>query len=73
MLFKRGLPPESMNLMTAGTMIPACILVAWLVFKWMHSNGWVGGRAEFWFVLFGVGTGLYNFFRLIARHGPRKK
>jgi hypothetical protein len=70
---KRGLSPETLDLMSAGTMIPACILVAWLLYLWMHHNGWVGEKAEFWFILFGVVTGLYNFLRIVARHGSRKQ
>jgi len=72
-VFKRGLSPGTMDLLTAGTMIPSCILVAWLVYKWMHYNRWIGEQWEVWFVLFGIGTGFYNFFRMIARHGSGKK
>jgi len=67
------LSPENLDLLTAGTMIPACIFVAWLIFKWVHSNGWVGEKWEVAFVLFGIGTGFYNFFKIIGRHGPPRK
>lgn len=71
-MFGRGkLSPENLNLLTAGTMIPSCTLVAWLIFKWMAANGWAGRRWEWAFVLFGIVTGFYNFFRMIRPHGPK--
>lgn len=48
-------------------MIPSCILVAWLIYKWVNSNGWVGQKWEIAFVLFGIGTGFYNFMRMISK------
>lgn len=68
----RWFSPQVMDLMSAGTMIPACILVSWLVYTWMHGNGWVGEGAEIWFVIFGIGTGFYNFFRMIKQYDSRK-
>ncbi|HOT00249.1 MAG TPA: hypothetical protein PLY66_04510 [Acidobacteriota bacterium] len=62
--------PQFLDLLSAGTMIPACTFVAWLIWKWCASNGWLGPRWEVWFILFGIGTGFYNFFRMIGRHGP---
>jgi drug/metabolite transporter (DMT)-like permease len=68
----RKFSPETLDLLTAGTMIPACIFVAWLLWWWMNSNRWLGPEWEIWFVLFGIGTGFYNFFRMISRYGKGK-
>jgi len=66
------LSPETLDLLTAGTMIPSCIFIAWGIYWWMNSNDWLSSQWEVWFVLFGIGTGFYNFFRMISRHGPKK-
>lgn len=72
MLGRRDLGPKQMDLLTAGTMIPACIFVSWAIFKWMESNRWVGHGAEIWFILFGIGTGFYNFLRMVLPRGKGK-
>jgi len=61
----RKFSPETLNLLTAGTMIPACIFVSWLIYSWMHGNGWIGAGWEVVFVLFGIAAGFYNFFKMI--------
>lgn len=69
----RRFSPETLDLLTAGTMLPSCILISWLIYKWLNTNGWLAERWEIYFVLFGIGTGFYNFFRMIRRHGPPPK
>ncbi|MBP7867301.1 MAG: AtpZ/AtpI family protein [Acidobacteria bacterium] len=64
---------ETLDLMTAGTMIPSCILVSWLIYKWLNHNGWVSPRWEIGFVLFGIVTGFYNFLRMISGGGKKQK
>ena len=64
---------ETMDLMTAGTMIPSCIFVSWLIYKWIHYNGWVTASWEKWFILFGIGTGFYNFLKMVSGSGQAPK
>ncbi len=64
---KKKLSPKVVNTLSAGSMLPSCMVVSLLIYYWFKSNGWVGESSLIYFVIFGIISGFYSFFKYLPK------